>query len=229
MESSTAWITVLSIISRVAGTMPAAMMALTVLPASSMRSKTASRVLTASGWAMRRRISLVAMPRVPSEPTSRPQRSRPGRSAALPPTMTVSPPARTSSMPSTWLLVTPYLRQWGPPAFSPALPPRVLVFWLAGSGAYWRPSLATAFCKSRVTTPGSTVAVRFSRSISRMRFMREKWSTTPPRAGTGPPVRLLAAPRGVTGRPRAWARATTRATSRALPGRTTASGFLSRR
>ncbi len=34
-----------------------------------------------------------------------------------------------------WLVVTPYLRQWGPPAFSATLPPMVHTVWLDGSGA----------------------------------------------------------------------------------------------
>ena len=45
------------------------------------------------------------------------------------------PSGKIISTPSTWLAVTPYLRQCGPPAFSPTLPPRVQTFWLAGSGA----------------------------------------------------------------------------------------------
>ena len=36
---------------------------------------------------------------------------------------------------TTWLSVTPYLRQCGPPAFSATLPPIVQAAWLDGSGA----------------------------------------------------------------------------------------------
>ncbi len=41
----------------------------------------------------------------------------------------------TTRRPNTWLTVTPYLRQCGPPAFMPTLPPNVETVWLAGSGA----------------------------------------------------------------------------------------------
>ena len=38
-------------------------------------------------------------------------------------------------LPRTWLSVTPYLRQWGPPALVATLPPIVLTCCEAGSGA----------------------------------------------------------------------------------------------
>ena len=93
--------------------------------------------MTPSGRRTIRTTISVQMPRVPSLPTNRPVRSYPGVSGALPPYWTTSPSGWTTVKPSTWLVVTPYLKQWGPPAFSATLPPRVQAFWLAGSGRYW--------------------------------------------------------------------------------------------
>jgi len=94
----------------------------------------ARKVIRASGRGWMLTSTSVAMPSVPSLPTKRPRRSRPGGSSASPPRWAVSPSGRTTSRPTTWLVVTPYLRQWGPPEFSATLPPRVAAFWLAGSG-----------------------------------------------------------------------------------------------
>ena len=41
----------------------------------------------------------------------------------------------TTSTPSTWLTVTPYLSVCGPPEFVATLPPIVQAPWLEGSGA----------------------------------------------------------------------------------------------
>ena len=43
----------------------------------------------------------------PSDPTSTPSRSSPGRSGSSPPTQWTLPSASTTSMPRTWLVVTP--------------------------------------------------------------------------------------------------------------------------
>ena len=59
-------------------------------------------------------MAAVTMPRVPSHPMKAPRRSRPGGSTFLPPSQTISPSGRTTSSPSTWLEVTPYLKQCGP-------------------------------------------------------------------------------------------------------------------
>ena len=80
-------------------------------------------------------MAAVTMPRVPSLPTMTPVRSRPGESTFLPPSQTTSPSGSTTSSPNTWLVVTPYLKQCGPPAFSAMLPPMEEAFWLEGSGA----------------------------------------------------------------------------------------------
>ena len=64
-----------SIISIAAGMTPAPMMADTAAPAASVSSKAASSVLTASGDRVSRTVTSVAMPSVPSEPTSTPSRS----------------------------------------------------------------------------------------------------------------------------------------------------------
>ena len=41
----------------------------------------------------------------------------------------------TTSRPSTWLAVMPWLRQWAPPELKATLPPMVQTDWLEGSGA----------------------------------------------------------------------------------------------
>ena len=73
--ASTACRIVLSIISRAAGMMPAEMMALIVLVASSIESKTPSIVRTAWGSGVIRTQILVTTPNVPSAPTMTPVRS----------------------------------------------------------------------------------------------------------------------------------------------------------
>ncbi len=124
-----------SIISIAAGITPAPMIAETAAPATSVSGKAASRVRTSSGVRVSRTVTSVAMPRVPSEPTSAPSRSYPGASGALPPIRTTSPAGVTSSTPVTWLVVKPYLRQCAPPEFSATLPPMEHTCWLDGSGA----------------------------------------------------------------------------------------------
>ena len=72
---SMAWIMSVSSISSAAGTMPAAMIPLTVSVAWSTLSKTPSRVRPASGSRVRPTVTLVVIPKVPSLPTIRPVRS----------------------------------------------------------------------------------------------------------------------------------------------------------
>ncbi len=75
MYASTACRHSWSIISSAAGTMPAAMMPLTVAAPSSTLSKSSSIVRTAGGfWVSRTQIA-VAMPHIPSLPTNAPRRS----------------------------------------------------------------------------------------------------------------------------------------------------------
>ena len=62
-------------ISMAAGTMPAPTMSVTAWPACSMLSKYPTMVLWASASGVTRRVILVAMPSVPSEPTKAPTRS----------------------------------------------------------------------------------------------------------------------------------------------------------
>ena len=77
----------------------------------------------------------VATPKFPSEPTNRPTRSGPHGSPPGLPSSSTRPSASTTSRARMWVAVTPYLRQWGPPAFSATLPPIVHAVWLDGSGA----------------------------------------------------------------------------------------------
>ena len=67
----------------------------------------ASSVATLGGIGKRRTLIFVIAQSVPSDPTSTPQRSRPTRSGASPLTHCTLPSASTTSIPSTWLVVTP--------------------------------------------------------------------------------------------------------------------------
>ena len=73
----------------------------------SMEGNAASSVAMLGGVRSSRTLILVIAHSVPSEPTSNPQRSRPTRSGASPLTQCTLPSASTTSMPSTWLVVTP--------------------------------------------------------------------------------------------------------------------------
>ena len=118
-----------------AGSTPAAVTRRTASPACSMAVKSASSTATLWGACSSRRVMAVAMPRVPSLPMKAPRRSSSGISARLPPSWVMLPSGSTTSKPSTWLLVTPYLRQCTPPEFSATLPPIEQTTWLEGSGA----------------------------------------------------------------------------------------------
>ena len=83
----------------------------------------------------RRTVTSVTTPSRPSEPVTRPKRSRPPGSSALPPKRTRLPSRSASSTPRRLFVVRPYFRQWMPPEFSATLPPMVQATWLDGSGA----------------------------------------------------------------------------------------------
>ena len=117
------------------GSSRAAIMSETVSQAASRSPKTASSVSTSSGRGVRRTVISVARPSSPSLPTNSPTRSRPSGSGAGAARSSTSPVSVTSTRPSTLRVVAPYLKQCGPPAFSPTLPPIVQACWLEGSGA----------------------------------------------------------------------------------------------
>src|SRR5438445_682222 len=50
----------------------------------------------------------------------------------------ISPSGRTTSRPSTWFTVTPYLSVCGPPELFAILPPTVQACWLAAEGLFAR-------------------------------------------------------------------------------------------
>ncbi len=121
-----------SIISIAAGTTPAPMIAETASPPASIEPNAASRVCTVSGSLVSRTVTLVVMPRVPSEPTKAPSRSYPAPSLV---SSTISPSGQTISQARTWWEVKPYFRQCAPPEFSATFPPIEQICWLEGSGA----------------------------------------------------------------------------------------------
>ena len=204
--------------------MPLAITAETASPAARMDEKSASNVRTARGTGSRRTVMRVATPKLPSEPTNRPVRSGPHGSPPGLPSCTTWPFASTTSSASTWVAVTPYLRQWGPPAFSATLPPMVHADWLEGSGAYSRPYGAAAAESLAFTTPGSTTATRLWGSSLRIRLRRVSTRSTAPASASAPPDRPVPAPRGTNGTSCAASRRTRATTSSRVPGSTTTSG-----
>ena len=87
--------------------MPWPMTSDTAWLAVSIVGKPASRVWIASGTASSFTWIRVITHIVPSEPTSTPRRSSPGRSGSSPPTQWTEPSASTTSIPMMWLVVTP--------------------------------------------------------------------------------------------------------------------------
>ncbi len=118
----------------------------------------------------------------------------------------------------------PYLRQCGPPALVEAFPPIEDTIWLDGSGAKKYPCGRVALDSQRLISPGSTVAQRFGKSSSRMRFMRVMDTMTPPAGAIAPPMRPVPEPRGTTGTAALRQSRTTCATCSAELGSTTTSG-----
>jgi hypothetical protein len=125
----------LSIISRPAGMMPAAMMLATARPASATLEKLAMMQRAAGGRGRRRTSTRVTTPSSPSLPTKPASRSSPGASSASDPRVKGSPSMLKPCRANTLCSVNPYLRQCTPPAFSATLPPMVQAIWLLGSGA----------------------------------------------------------------------------------------------
>ena len=114
--------------------MPVAITAETASLAARTVGKSASSVRTLGGTGSSRTVISVAIPNIPSLPTNRPTRSGPQGSPCGEPSTTVEPSGSTTSSRTMWLVVTPYLRQCGPPAFSATLPPTVQAAWLDGIG-----------------------------------------------------------------------------------------------
>ncbi len=75
--------------------------------------------------------------------------------------------------------------------------------------------------------PGPTVAVRFTRSTSWIRFISLTSTRIPPRSGTAPSERPVPPARGTTGMRSRLASFTTSETSSAVRGRTATSGMNS--
>ncbi len=122
------------------------------------------------------------------------------------------------------MLVIPYLRQCGPPAFVETLPPMDDTIWLDGSGAKNQPRASTAFVSERLMSPGWTVAQRFGRSTSRIRFIRLSPTITPPDGAMAPPMSPVPEPRGTMGTSASRQSRTIATTSAVVDGSATASG-----
>src|SRR5438874_378215 len=108
------------------GRQPAAVIASTADPAAATVWNTATIVSDGSGAGRSLTVIFVITPSVPSEPTNRPVRSYPATPLAVRrPQVSTSPSASTTSSPSTYSRVTPYLTQHMPPASVDTLPPIV--------------------------------------------------------------------------------------------------------
>ena len=85
-------------------------------------------------------------------------------------------------------------------------------------------SRSLSFC---MLTPGPTVTVRWSRSMSVIASMRLMSTRIPWRSGTAPSTRPVPPARGTSGMLRSLASRTIAATSSVLPGSTTTCGTWS--
>ena len=125
----------LSIISRPAGMMPAAITAATASPAFRTSSKLAMMQRASCGLGTSFTVTSKVTASMPSLPTTSASRSSPGLSSASPPNSIGSPSAVKPRTRITLCRVRPYFRQCTPPEFSATLPPMVQAIWLEGSGA----------------------------------------------------------------------------------------------
>ncbi len=111
------------------------MTAATAAPAAPMSSNAASATCAACGFGVSFTVISVVTARRPSEPLTSASRSYPALSSASPPNSTISPVISTPRTRRTLCTVSPYLRQWTPPAFSATLPPIEQAICDDGSGA----------------------------------------------------------------------------------------------
>ena len=122
-------------ISSADGNMPAAIMSLTVWPAACGESNAASNVCTTSGRLTMRKMTFVATPSVPSDPTKTPVDRIPASQALRSQAGQVRRWATPLPAPSVCVTVKPYFRQCAPPEFSATFPPMVQTDCDEGSGA----------------------------------------------------------------------------------------------
>ena len=219
--------------------MPHAMIAETASPASSIESKPASSVSTASGRRSSRSVALVTTASVPSDPTSTPSRSRPGR-------------IEHGAAEVHQLAVRQHRFDAEHVVHGEAVLQAVRAAGVLGDVAADRAddlarrigrvvaarTARRACVISRFVTPGSTVTRRFGMSMSRTRFRRDRTISTPSGCGSAPPDSPVPWPRATNGTPAAVAepddrlhfggvgrkhdRARRRAGARARPTRTSA-------
>ena len=96
--------------------------------------------------------------------------------------------------------VSPYFRQWSPPAFSATFPPMLHAICEDGSRGVVEPERERHVRKSRgCAPPGWTRATRLTVSTSRIRLSFARLSSTPSASGSAPPDRPVPAPRATTG------------------------------
>ena len=134
-NASAAWIASLSIISKPAGIIPAAIMSPTAAPAFPISSNAAITSWARCGLASNFTVTSVMTASMPSLPVSKASRSKPAQSKASEPISNTSPSIVMTRSFMTLFTVSPYFRQCTPPEFSATLPPMVQAIWLEGSGA----------------------------------------------------------------------------------------------
>ena len=134
-----------------------------------------------------------------------------------------SPVPVTTSRLITLSDVRPYPRARAPQALFPIMPPSVARLCVEGSGPKRSPKGTAARCRSACTTPGSTVAVFASGSMSMTRLRWRLTSRTTP-GPTALPAKEVPAPRIVNGIPRVRQTSSVARISSTCCGRTTASG-----
>ena len=126
-------------------------------------------------------------------------------------------------------MVVPYSKQNGPPEFSATLPPMVDAVLEAGSTVKSRPLDAAKSMASCVITPAWQVMVRAS-TLTDLAVRRVVLTTTVLlRAGTVPPVRPDAPPRGMRANFISLARRTSSLICSGVSGSTTSRGSSIRR
>ena len=125
----------LSIISKPAGMMPAAITEATASPALRMSSKLAMMQRANWGLGTSLTVTSVTTASMPSLPMTTASKSKPGASKAVLPKVTAWPSMVKPLTCKMLCRVKPYFRQCTPPEFSATLPPMVQAIWLDGSGA----------------------------------------------------------------------------------------------
>ena len=172
------------------------------------------------------RVTFVITPSVPSLPRNIIVISGPEAWRGIGKVLIISPVGVTTSRLITMSSILPHFVESTPVPRWARNPPIVAQAMDAGKCIVEYPLLLTVHSRWRAMMPVSAVTVRNFSSILRTLFMRLVSRTIPPNAGSAPPCEPEPPPHVTTGILYWFAIFMTRATSSALPGCTTKSGFL---